>query len=304
MQTQHPHKETLAHYLESPDSSDHGEIRRHLLHCNECRQQIDLLSRLELDIRNHVARTTRHEAISDDELYDVEKYVDGELDGQHAESIRDSLKRDPDALKSALHYATHSAAMSRELKLPAAPAKFGKTPSSSLFASLWSQLKSLIEIPLPAWSMVPASLVIAAIISGILVNNFAETKHGPVITAFQDNASISFRREGIPAGSIGFFHDAQSQSIPFKGMKLALENNTLVMRWDAIESAKNYHLSIFEITQTGKKELVSQESTNNEIRFSSIKLQPLRHYQWLLNGKTGDGMQFETSGDFIYSNAS
>lgn len=301
METQHPQAEKLAHYLESPESSDHDELRRHLIQCNECRGQIDKLARMELGIKNHAARFTDYETIADDQQYDIEKYVDGELHGNEQEQIREKLESSETALKSALHYAVHSAAMARKLEQTVKPASHTNADPVSFFASALKQLKSLLEIPLPAWSMVPASLAIAAIISGILVSNVNDSQQNAMIAAFQDNPSLSYRRDGIPAGSIGFFHDAHTRNTPFDGMAIKFENNDLAMQWKPIDSASKYKVSIYEITPAGKNEIASRETTESKISFPNVKLATHGHYQWLLNGNTSDNMLFETSGDFIYS---
>ena len=312
MENQHPSAEQLGSYMDSPESAEHSKIRRHLMACDECRLRIDKLSQLEMDIKHFLPRFAIEGDFTDDTDQGVEQFIDQQLHGDQNLAMEEQIKSDPEVLKSALHYAVHSAAMSRNLATTNnAPTITATSPSSSLGASsiqqLLSRVKQSLQWPMPAWTLAPASVAIAALISFALLSTSVHEQQTVQLAAYQDDATITFERTGMPAGSIGFFHDAQSSSKPFAGIKIAikqdaneLEYSQLVFQWPAVEKAVNYQLSIFYF-QNNEKQLLAQQSANeSQISFDKLKLNNGQHYQWQLSGNTENGLAFNTKGDFVY----
>ena len=221
MKNQHPSSEQLCSYMESPESRTHGDIRRHLMSCSECRLRIDNLSQLEMDIKHYVPRFAAEYNFADDAEQRVEQFIEDQYSGEQNQAMEEQIKSDPDSLKSALHYAVHSAAMSKNLETmhntPVVAAASSTTTSATTsnqggFHQLLNRIKQSLQWPMPAWTLAPASFAVAALISFVLVLNPAHQQQTVQIATYQDNAMITFERAGLPSGSIGFFHDAQSSS--------------------------------------------------------------------------------------------
>ena len=167
---------------------------------------------------------------------------------------------------------------------------------------------------MPAWTLAPASFAVAALISVVLISNMANQQQTEQIATFQDDATITFERAGMPSGSIGFFHDAQSSSKPFTGIKIAVnrkgegepgkgdktENSQLVFQWPAVEKAVNYQVSIYHYQNNERPLLAEQSSNKTQLGFDNLKLSTGQHYEWQLSGDTENGLKFKTSGDFVY----
>jgi hypothetical protein len=316
MENQHPSAEQLCSYMESPESREHGDIRRHLMGCNQCRLQIDNLSQLELDIKYFVPRFAVQHEITGDNEQRIERFVEHQFDDKPNQPMETEVRSDPDALKSALHYAVHSAAMSRNLENMSKPdiatAETSTTSTQGGFHQLLSRIKQSLQWPMPAWALAPASFAVAAVISFVLVSNTTNQQQSVQIATYQDDATITFERAGMPSGSIGFFHDAQSSSKPFTGIKIAVnkevapgddgnnETKQLLLQWPAVEKAVNYKVRIYHY-QNNEKQLLAQQSSNEtQLRFENLKLTNGQHYEWQLSGDTENGLKFTTSGDFVY----
>ena len=319
MENQHPSAEQLCSYMESPESREHGEVRRHLMACDECRVRIDNLSQLEMDIKHIVPRLAANNDLIDDTEQRVEQFVDQQHTGEQNQSLEEQIKSDPQTLKSALHYAVHSAAMSRNLQTmdnkPAVAATSSTvTPTHVGFHQLLNRIKQSLQWSMPAWTLAPASIAIAALISFVLVSNPVHEQQTVQLATYQDNATITFERTGMPAGSIGFFHDAQSSTKPFAGIKIAInrqaegkpgksgkiEYSQLVFQWPAVEKAQNYELSIYYYQDSEKQLLAQQTSGVTQVSFDNLKLNNGQHYEWQLSGNTENGLKFNTKGDFVY----
>ena len=113
MENIHPNSEQLSHYMESPESSAHKDLRIHLMACENCRSRVDKLTQLELDIKHYVPRLAPSIIVPEDKEHTIAHYIDGNPDVAKDNNIQQQILQDSDKLKSALHYAVHSAAMSK-----------------------------------------------------------------------------------------------------------------------------------------------------------------------------------------------
>jgi len=317
MENQHPSAERLSSYMESPESREHGDIRRHLMACDQCRLQIDRLSQLEMDIKHFVPRFAAKQIFVEDGDQRVEQFIDQSLRGEQNQTMEEKIKSDPNALKSALHYAVHSSAMSRNLettnRTPAiATASTSTSSKQGNFYQFLSRVKQSLQWPMPAWALAPASFAVAAIISFVLIVNPTNQQHTVQVATYQDDATITFERAGMPSGSIGFFHDAQTSTKPFAGIKIAvnregesgqdgkIESKQLLFQWPAVEKSVNYKVSIYHYQDNEKQLLAQQSSNETQLSFENLKLTNGQHYEWQLSGDTENGLKFNTKGDFIY----
>lgn len=309
MQNQHPSTEQLAGYLDAPEAATQSEVRHHLMACQQCRVRIDQLTQLELDIKHYAPRFAGPAPISDGSDQAIESYLDNgaNLQVNEQQDAENRIKSDPAALRAALHYAVHSSAMKRGID----PATFGNVSqqtSTGNHAATRHRLKEWLtrmirplRQPVPLWAMAPASLALAIVVGiGVFYSDGAGNRTGRLV-AFQDNPTMTFQQPGAPAGSIGFFHDAQAQRKPFSGMTIATNNNgDLTFRWPAITNATRYQLEIFTIVNNDQQLLKETTTTARTVTLQNVTLSDKQHYQWHLSGKTRDNMIFKTSGDFLY----
>lgn len=310
MENAHPKAEQLSFYMESPESSKHKDIRAHLMKCEKCRSRVDKLTQLELDIKHYAPRFRSLNNLKDDMEQVVERYMDKQPDTAQSGQIEQRIHNDPAALKAALHYAVHSTAMSKNIDTMnislavASPTATDIQPASekSLLHRITHQLMQGLRWPTPAWILAPASLATALLLSYSTVTLLARDNQPlPHIAAFQDDATISFQKQGLPVGSIGFFHDTQSRSEPFSGIAISVpDGNTLNFGWQAIENATEYTVDIYT-SKNGEKLMISRQTTQKpQLSFSNLNLVNKSHYQWQLSGSTRDGLKFTTRGDFIF----
>ena len=302
----HPNAEQLSYYMESPESREHKDIRIHLMACKNCRSRIDKLAQLELDIKHYAPRFAPLTDLNEDKEQAIERYIDGHLDEVQGMQVQQRIHNDHDALKSALHYAVHSAAMSKNIDTmninPANIAPAAANAKGGAITGLLHRLIQSLQWPTPAWVVAPASLAVAALISyTFTASMMVATQQLPRIAAFQDNATISFQQAGVPAGSIGFFHGAQTRSEPFTGIDITvIDKKNLTLQWQPIANATQYNVEIY-INRNGERIMVTQQDTDaTHVTLNNIELLDGKHYEWQLSGKTQDGLQFQTRGDFIY----
>ncbi|MGD8569537.1 MAG: hypothetical protein PVJ39_15740 [Gammaproteobacteria bacterium] len=308
MQNQHPSTERLANYLDAPESTSYGDVRRHLMGCHHCRVRVDQLTQLELDIKHYAPRFSQPETKTDNTGQTLERYLDGEMDnepGHHQQHIEKQIMSDPAALKAALHYTLHSSTMRRDLE-PASGDLSERQPTHSttkpnIANRLLHCIKRQGQQPIPLWAMAAATLVLAIAVGWLTKLNDNPDNAALQIATFQDDPTITFQRGGPPAGSIGFFHDAQTRRKAFQGMTITVTGRSnLTFSWPAITGARHYELQVYTIKDNNKRVLAESTSAQPSVTIEDIGLQEHQHYHWQLSGKTGSDLAFTTQGDFLY----
>ena len=303
MKDTHPDIEQLTGYMESPESRQYNTIRSHLMACDQCRGRVDKLTQLEFDIKHYVPRfSQRSKLLEGDVEQDIERFVDKQLDAKKSEAVKQRVDSDAESLKAALHYATHSSAMRKNIDDVSFNSSKREKRSVSSPGSIFSRLLIYLQRPAPVWTMAPATLLLAAIISLPLLYSDTTTRDtGAVIAKFQDNAVVSFSSADIPAGSIGFFHDAKSHSKPFGGIDITMNaNKGLDLSWQAINKAKSYSLTVYSFESDQKQEIATTTTELPMISINNINWETGKHYQWEISGITDDGLKFSTQGDFVF----
>jgi len=309
MQVTHPSAEQLSLYMESPESNEHRDIRQHLMHCEDCRNRVDHLTQLELDIKHYAPRFTSQLELRDDNDFLIERFVDGQLAQSQRAKTEQRIHSDPGALKTALHYAVHAAAMRENIDTMSATMSVnvesmtGESGRLGTTTGLLQRILASLQWSTPAWTIAPASLVLAAIISYTFFTTIGNSvfQDQPRIVAFQDQAVLKFQQTTMPSGSIGFFHDAQTHSEPFSGMHIQLDRkNSLNFSWPAVSNAADYTLALYD-NQHGDLALVAQQTANQtNVQLQNLTLTRHGHYTWKLSGRTHQGVRFQSQGDFIY----
>jgi len=132
----HPTTEILTDFIESPTASEFNDIRNHLINCKECRFEANRLAQFKASLIIEIPHFRNNQLDMDLELQqiyqnaDIEAYVDGALTDANEQKINTLLQNDKSALKAALHYATHEAAMAPTLVTPSTQAS--GIPNTSL----------------------------------------------------------------------------------------------------------------------------------------------------------------------------
>jgi len=296
----HPELEQLTDFNQNPAAAEHAGVRRHLATCADCRQQLDQFNTLS---RTLLATPPGNDAatLSDTLLHAIEN---DQLD----DAQRRVLNDDPAALKAALHYAAHAPAMRRHFDSPAgSPAEAcsntihpgTKQPQSP------GLLQRLLHWRPPAWSSIPLSAAAAfALALVVLPSSMSppDTSANPaalVIASYADRPVLELQNPTADLPGMGFFHAADTQEIPFGGLRLRYSlSDGLSADWPPVENAQNYHLRLSRINADGQQVVAKIDVNQPQVRFPQLQPTPGR-YQWLLTGQGTDGNRFRASGGFV-----
>ena len=300
MNTKHPESEDLNDYLQQPQAQQFSALRLHLASCGECRTQLEVLSSLRQNYP--LLQTVSIDEIQQQEIEDV---VNGAGDvSTDNNSALEKIKNNSATLKAALHFASHSAAMSEVIQSEAQ--QHADQPQKiSVESGLKSLLTRLFEYQSPVWipASISAALVMAlAVLIIPLVDSPDKVLADQSIVQYQDNPQIHFRSQDALPG-IGFFSRAEEESQPYDGLRVSyIRPGIISLTWPKVDNAKQYKLRLQVIAQ-GKKNTLAEIST--ELNQTEIKLNvaDINHrYEWTLSGSTRDGKTFITTGGFVIDN--
>jgi hypothetical protein len=315
---QHPTMDTLLAYLDDAENSDFAEVRLHIATCRDCRASIDNLTRLQQSVRDsgpfqHRLAEVSAQLASALDQQAIERYVDGELDATQRESIAQLLNSEPNALKAALHYASHSTAsyhLREETQHPAAATSVAspqtttaKRTATSASNGLIEQLKKFMDFRPPVWISVPATAAVVFIMTiAVLPDWSASTPHFTV-AAYQDKPVIHYQGEDQLPG-IGFFNKAHRSTVAFGPMEIRYNDNLdLSLHWPQVPKAAHYHLALYLISEGQKITVQEKDLTENQTTLVDFKAEAGKRYEWTLNGKTSDAQSFYATGGFVINAA-
>ncbi len=286
MNIKHPEPEDLNDYLQQPQAEKFSALRLHLAGCVDCRNQLEVISSLQ----------QHYSVIKNDSIDDAEYLQIGDFFDNGNDVALQKIKNNPAALKAALHYASHSAAMSDHIKPEVQPKK-----KISAVKRIKTFLTDLFEYQSPVWISSAASIafVLGVIILLPLTDKIGDVYSSKSIVQYQDNPQIHFRSQDALPG-IGFFSKAEEKTLPFSDMRVKyFQPNVIQFSWPKVKNAKYYKLRLQVIAQ-GKKNTLDEIST--ELNKVEIKLNAasINHrYVWTLSGLTHNGKTFLTSGGFV-----
>jgi hypothetical protein len=296
--TTHPSLETLAAYCETPDAVDYAALRRHLAQCGACRDRIDALNRVTDAVAT--GQLTDIDRRADDALeQQVPAWIDGALPPRESSEMAASMARDPRALKAALHYATHGAAMRRRLPVASKPALQSAPPTAAnKHAPAGSQrIAAWFAVRMPVWAGAAATAAIALVLAALLQQPASDV--GNVVAAYQDEPVLTFSVADAPPG-IGFFDQARQRTEAFGGMTVELRAaDTLSLRWPPVAQAAEYRVTIQRVDDAGASTVAEATSREARVEISGHVWQRGRRYEWTLSGTTSSGQRFVTRGGFV-----
>ena len=236
----------------------------------------------------------------------IERYVDGELQDQHAAQIKTLLESDAIALKAALHYASHShhSAKLRQQAAATSTTSHSVSPQLDKTHTLLNYLKNFFDFRPPLWISAPATAAIVLIMaSAIMPSWLSEQSPDIAIATYQDKAVIHFQGAGQLPG-IGFFSKAHSSTQAYGPMKINYSYNhndtqNLSLQWPQVANAKSYHLTLYLIAEGQKITVKELDLTTSHALIKDFKPTAGKRYEWALNGETNDAKSFYTSGGFV-----
>ena len=290
----HPQLEQLLDYLENPKATEHTELRRHMAGCAQCRKQVVGLNTLS----NTLSQAVAHEKTTEVPHKFIEDLVDGKFEEPQRQEAQKQIKQNKDALKAALHYATHSTAMRTAENTTQALTSTTNTQTGLLQRLFAWRPPALTTIPLAAAAAFAIAITVVPLLDKPNNNMLA-------VVAFQDHAVLALQAPAADTPGMGFFHSAQKREVPFAGIQMQYDRQSgVTTHWPMVESAKNYHLQLSSITNKGKQFLAEADSQLPQAHFKNLKLEAGRHYQWVLTGLTETGLSFRTEGGFAVSEVS
>lgn len=310
----HPASEQLNAYVQDPIGDDYRQLRQHLAACVDCRQQVDLLSNLKTNLHEIEADQYQRAISQNDELHEIlqaqliEKYVAGQLNKDEEQRVTVMIKDNPQAMKAAMHYASHSARMQRELGDDAGSLVISKSNHHTAFhkpikSGVLTMLRHWLEVRSPVWLTVPATAAIASLLSILLIpqlNSHLNTGAEKIsVVAYQDNPVIQFKRtQNLPG--IGFFSGANKTTKPYDRITAnVFDNNTIQLSWPRVDNAVSYTMQL-KIFANGQQLSVDKLTTTaTQASFKRAANDSGHRYIWRLTGKTGAGELFSTKGGFI-----
>jgi len=306
----HPDTEQLSDYLQEPAADRFSDIRLHLMQCHVCRSQASLISEIRNNLENIRAEQDANMSEQDSELAElianqtIEQYVDDSLDPKTAVQVRKTIENNPRALKMALHYASHSASMSRQedVGLRSTSRDVVTQSGSTQQQGIAGMFRQWISARIPLWMTVPVAAVAAGIFAVVILPQTTQFAQGPTVVAYQDNPTIQFRRME-PTPGIGFFANADKIVKPYQSATArVMDKDKLELVWPEVEGAVSYTLHV-KIHRMGEYVSVDKITTKqNQAQFTRLQQDAGQRYVWSLSGKTQDGAMFSTKGGFVINN--
>lgn len=160
-------------------------------------------------------------------------------------------------------------------------------------------LRQWMEIRTPVWLTVPATAIMASLLSLVLIP-LADLDRGKYdIIAYQDNPVIQFKSAQALPG-IGFFSAANTTSKPYGEIKANLSNeNTIRLLWPTVDDAVSYTMQL-KLFADGKQTSVGSVTTASTLAmFKRADRDAGHRYIWKLSGKTSTGKLFSAKGGFV-----
>lgn len=303
--------DVLIDYLATPHSADAGKVGLHLAECAACRSRLKTLSAM----RGHltvVAGDAYDVSVGSDaqlgqmlENQDIERYVDGGLADEGERRVAAQISGNPLALKAALHYARHSAAMHRGLNA-AKPSSATRdaisrsAPDKPPWKAHWAAITSWLTRRIPLWTTLPVGALATGIMLVSLTLLHTPQVGGVQIASYQDNPVVQFRAPSQAPG-IGFFGTAARSSAPFEPVRVAaVGEDGITISWPAIPAAKAYVVRLARRQHGRTTPLAERTTTDTTAIFEGLEIIVDHRYVWTLSGKTTDKKDFYAEGGFVF----
>ena len=300
----HPTLNMLVGYTDSPRSGENETVRKHLVGCAPCRLRVAKLTALSRGIKQEIPLLAGD---NDESLARrAALFVDREAGDAPDPQGEQSPHSNPELLRAALHYATHSAAMRREIATTqAGTAPVGTAGSVRAVEraelDIWlSRLKWLFS-----WRNtmpVPLPLAYVALLTLALMWPLVMQHGAPALTlaVYQDKPLLIFKSEQAPGASIGFFGQASQQTVAYGPVSIVQDKHgSLLVSWSAVAGAKQYDFSLYKLDNSQRALVKAATSDTTQAVLRGAELAANQRYEWRLSGVTSDGRAFSTSGGVV-----
>lgn len=227
----HPTIETLLAFMEMPQADQYIELRAHLLACQCCRESVEELR----EVQAALPGLSMSELVSENKILlsdsEVAAFANDQLEGDKLEQFESLLEESSEAMKSTLHYLSHSAAMENaglKADISASPLEGGQrkvVPIASAkqnpkaddsFVSR-SLVQRIADWRQPVWINAPIAASIALLVFYLSATNrlaFESNVNQPMVAHYQDEQSLYWEpvivRQKLPG--LGFFHESIHES--------------------------------------------------------------------------------------------
>lgn len=318
----HLSEDTLLDYYESEDKAKFAEESLHLATCSICRKKLAQLNQAEEALmqsqewRQNSVELARLEG-SEDKYSGLEQ----QLRGVEGLILQDEIKADPLKLKAALHALTHEQAMASALSLnepvheAARQSVIEPVKSPSWSNRISQRLSGLVANNLSGGVFGTNALAAMAFVGVLMFTGlFTVWNSEPLVAYYQDNPSITYSNDGIPAVGVGFFAAANNVQEPFAGVSVTdYDNSSIELEWPSIAGAERYYIEVVKIRSGVSSVVAKLELDGNVIENNSESMQEAEvpwqtsmddlsgRYEWTLSGQTGDQRRFEAQGGFVLS---
>lgn len=310
--TTHPQVDQFKAFLADPHGEEFKALRLHLLQCVPCRREVDTLALFTRHGEMVNREENRRAMKADEELEEmlaqqkIESFLDGRLAGDERDAVEKKIAKDRLALKAALHYASHSAAMQREMgadgkKAPLIAGESRGMPAKAPIGNIVPVIGAWFRRQRAIWFrfQIPATALATALLIFILTPLFEGDEKGLQITGYRDNPVMHFRT-GDKTPGIGFFSNAPTQTRPFDNVRVSLRDASRVaITWPAVPGATQYTLRLTGF-EGGRETILGEKSTTDtSLVFEGLEIETGRRYEWRLMGRTEEASSFTTEGGFV-----
>ncbi len=285
----------------------YNQVLDHLADCEKCRLQVSTISTLQ----NKWSQIHLQSSLTEDQQQVICDYINGELPGDEAEKVRILITEQPDALKAALHYQTHTAVMQKQLaghsqntacQSGSQTEQTTQLNTETFFTKLLRYVRQIYCIRTP---MLYTMAVTATLFIAVFVIVLSPQQQQMMVASYQDNPTIEFSaRNKLPG--IGFFTQSGNVLKPFEDIRIELiSNNTIKISWPKIDGAELYKMRL-QVFNQGKKTVLKENVTKTN--HTTFLLETMaqhsyvnKRYEWVLYGNTADDRVFYASGGFVIS---
>ena len=297
MHDQHPDAQKLAGVLDAPGAQEYASVRAHLASCEECRTHLLRLQSADDWLRHELPRQAvdiPSSRLSDDVGIAARlASYDQAADPDSRDQFLEDLKRDPQALKSALHFVSRRREFSQFVTdTPQQPNT--KTPN------IWTVWTRLFEWRPAAWISVPVTAALVLALSLVWLQSPQTTRSNPSIVAYADDNRLYFVDAESAVPGIGFFHSAITNSSEYPLPNVTQPSpDSVLFYWQAVDNAASYTISLIGFSQ-GDDVLISKVKTTNTSYLIQLD-EPLQagRYEWRIEGETSQADLFMVRGGFV-----
>ena len=316
MTQQHIDNDTLGLFVKTTSCSDtaiaetsgmssalYDDILDHLADCEECRDQVTIITTLQKEWSQ-----LRHQSsLTEDQQQMICDYIDGLLQTDEVEKAKTLINNQPDAMKAALHYQSHIESMAAHLSRKESAHQADNSTrhaQGTFFTGLLSYTSQFFRLRSPMVYTITATVALFIAVFILALSPELQPRQ-TVIASYQDNPTIQFTAKNKLPG-VGFFTQSGNTSKPFEDIRIELVSmNTVKISWPEVDGAELYKMRI-QVFNQGKKTVLNESSTQTNHTMFQMEVEPKvvnhnKRYEWVLYGITTDDRMFYASGGFVIS---